>query len=99
MGSYQILRSVFKDEDKFVEIFKSGKRLSWDEHHHDLFVGQAKFGKPLYMNNLVSSRTPSLDGVQEKLKEGTKIANIGCGIWCINYYYGKGISKFKVLWL
>ena len=27
LGAYQMLRSIFKDEDKFVEIFKSGKGL------------------------------------------------------------------------
>jgi len=73
------LRSIFKDEDKFVEIFKSGKGLRWGEHHHDLFEGTAKFFKPNYMSNLVPSWIPSLDsGVEEKLK-GAKVADIGCG--------------------
>src|SRR6185437_5309985 len=79
LGGYQVLRSIFKDEDKFVEIFKSGKGLRWGDHHHDLFEGTAKFFKPNYMNNLVPSWIPSLDGMQEKLKEGAKIADIGCG--------------------
>lgn len=79
MGSYQILRSIFKDEDKFVDIFKTGKGLRWGEHHHDLFEGTAKFFKPNYMGNLVQSWIPSLDGVEEKLKKGAKVANIGCG--------------------
>src|SRR6478735_2935790 len=79
LGAYQMLRSIFKDEDKFVEIFKSGKGLRWSEHHHDLFEGVAKFFKPNYMSNLVSSWIPSLDGMQEKLKQGAKVADIGCG--------------------
>jgi SAM-dependent methyltransferase len=79
MGSYQILRSIFKDEEKFVEIFKTGKGLRWGEHHHDLFEGTAKFFKPNYMGNLVQSWIPSLDGVGEKLRKGAKVADIGCG--------------------
>jgi SAM-dependent methyltransferase len=79
MGSYQILRSIFKDEDKFVDIFKTGKGLRWGEHHHDLFEGTAKFFKPNYMGNLVQSWIPALDGVEEKLKKGAKVADIGCG--------------------
>jgi SAM-dependent methyltransferase len=79
LGSYQILRSVFKDEDKFVDIFKSGKGLRWGDHHHDLFEGTAKFFKPNYMSNLIPSWIPSLDGIQEKLKQGAKVADIGCG--------------------
>jgi len=80
LGAYQTLRSIFKDEDKFVEIFKSGKGLCWGEHHHDLFEGTAKFFKPNYMSNLVPSWIPSLDGgVEEKLRKGAKVADIGCG--------------------
>src|SRR3954449_5395682 len=79
LGSYQMLRSMFKDEDKFIDIFKSGKGLRWGEHHHDLFEGTAKFFKPNYMSNLIPSWIPSLEGMQEKLKEGAKVADIGCG--------------------
>jgi 16S rRNA G527 N7-methylase RsmG len=31
------------------------------------------------MGNLVQSWIPSLDGVEEKLKKGAKVADIGCG--------------------
>jgi SAM-dependent methyltransferase len=79
LGAYQAIRSYFKDEDKFVEMFKSGKGLKWGEHHHDLFEGTALFYKPNYVGNLVSSWIPSLDGVEEKLKQGAKVADIGCG--------------------
>ncbi|HEU5460661.1 MAG TPA: class I SAM-dependent methyltransferase [Nitrososphaeraceae archaeon] len=78
-GAYQAIRSYFKDEDKFVEMFKTGKGLRWGEHHHDLFEGTARFFKPNYVGNLVSSWIPSLHGVEEKLKQGAKVADIGCG--------------------
>src|SRR5687768_3135814 len=78
-GAYQAIRSYFKDEDKFVEMFKTGKGLRWGEHHHDLFEGTARFFKPNYVGNLVSSWIPSLEGIEEKLKQGAKVADIGCG--------------------
>jgi hypothetical protein len=78
-GAYQIIRSIFKDEEKFVEIFKTGKGLRWGEHDHDLFEGTAKFFKPNYLGNLVQSWIPSLDGVAYKLKQGAKVADFGCG--------------------
>lgn len=79
LGAYQAIRSYFKDEDKFVEMFKSGNGMKWGEHHHDLFEGSALFYKPNYVGNLVSSWIPSLDGVEEKLQQGAKVADIGCG--------------------
>jgi SAM-dependent methyltransferase len=60
-------------------MFKTGKGLRWGEHHHDLFEGTAKFFKPNYVGNLVSSWIPSLEGVEEKLKQKAKVADIGCG--------------------
>jgi SAM-dependent methyltransferase len=78
-GAYQAIRSYFKDEDKFVEMFKTGKGLRWGDHHNDLFEGSALFYKPNYVGNLVSSWIPSLEGVEEKLKQGAKVADIGCG--------------------
>ena len=78
-GAYQTIRSYFKDEDKFIEMFKTGNGLRWGEHHHDLFEGTARFFKPNYVGNLVSSWIPSLEGIEEKLKQGAKVADIGCG--------------------
>jgi hypothetical protein len=51
----------------------------WGEHHHDLFEGSALFYKPSYVGNLVSSWITSLEGIEEKLKQGAKVADIGCG--------------------
>src|SRR4051795_4952641 len=95
LGSYQMLRSMFKDEDKFIDIFKSGKGLRWGEHHHDLFEGTAKFFKPNYMSNLIPSWIPSLEGMQEKLKEGAKVADIGCGYGVPTVLMAKEYPKSK----
>ncbi len=78
-GAYQVIRSIFKDEDKFVEIFHTGKGLRWGEHHQDLFEGTARFYKASYIGNIVQSWIPSLDGVEQKLNKGAKVADIGCG--------------------
>lgn len=79
MGGYQLVRSLFKDEDKFAEIFKTGKGFRWGEHHHDLFEGTARYFKTGYLSNLVQSWIPSLEGMEERLKKGAKVADIGCG--------------------
>ena len=94
-GAYQSIKSFFKDEDKFVEMFKSGKGLRWGEHHHDLFEGTARFFKPNYVGNLVSSWIPSLDGVEEKLKQGAKVADIGCGYGISTILMAKAFPNSK----
>lgn len=79
-GGYQILAGLFKDEEKIVDAFRTGKGLGWGDHHHYLFQGTERFFKPAYVANLVANWIPALDGVQAKLeKGGTKVADVGCG--------------------
>ena len=79
-GFYQSLVSLFKDEEKIVEAFKTGKGLGWADHHHYLFEGTERFFKPNYVTNLTNSWIPSLENVQSKLENGgSKIADVGCG--------------------
>ena len=92
-GAYQAIRSYFKDEDKFVEMFKTGKGLRWGEHHHDLHAGSALFYKPNYVGNLLSSWIPSLEGVEDKLKQGAKVADMGCGYGISTILMAKAYSN------
>jgi 2-polyprenyl-3-methyl-5-hydroxy-6-metoxy-1,4-benzoquinol methylase len=94
-GAYQSIKSFFKDEEKFIEVFKTGKGLRWGEHNHDLFEGTARFFKPNYVGNLVSSWIPSLDGIEEKLKQGAKVADIGCGYGISTILMAKAYQNSK----
>jgi SAM-dependent methyltransferase len=80
-GEYQVLMGLFKDEEKIIDAFRSGKGLGWGDHHHYLFEGTERFFKPSYVANLTTSWIPALEGVEDKLKNGddTKVADVGCG--------------------
>ena len=79
-GAYQILASVFKDEERLIQAFKTGKGLGWGDHHHYLFEGTERFFRPNYVANLTTSWIPALDDVESKLKAGGgKVADVGCG--------------------
>jgi SAM-dependent methyltransferase len=80
-GGYQILAGLFKDQDKIIEAFRTGKGLGWGDHHHYLFEGTERFFKPNYVANLTTSWIPALEGVEDKLRKGggAKVADVGCG--------------------
>jgi SAM-dependent methyltransferase len=79
-GEYQVLTGLFKDEEKIIEAFRTGKGLGWADHHHYLFEGTERFFKPTYVENLTTSWIPSLEGIEDKLKNGrAKVADVGCG--------------------
>ncbi|HXW14453.1 MAG TPA: class I SAM-dependent methyltransferase [Terriglobia bacterium] len=78
-GAYQVIASVIKDEPCITEAFRTGAGVAWHEHCADLFQGTERFFRPSYAANLISSWIPALDGVEAKLKAGSKVADVGCG--------------------
>jgi SAM-dependent methyltransferase len=79
LGVYDSIASLYADEDKILDAFKSGDGMGWHEHDHRLFRGTERFFRPGYRGNLVSEWIPALEGVQEKLERGAKVADVGCG--------------------
>ena len=78
-GAFHIVSAIMKDEPKLTEAFRSGEGVGWDEHDAALFVGTERFFRPNYAANLVSGWIPALDGVEAKLKQGARVADVGCG--------------------
>ncbi len=79
-GFFFIVSSVMKDVPKIEEGFRTGKGVGWHEHDHELFHGTEKFFRPNYRAHLVSEWIPALEGVEEKLQAGAKVADVGCGL-------------------
>lgn len=78
-GAFQIISSVVKDEPRIAEAFRTGSGFGWHEHEAGLFEGTERFFRPNYAAHLVTSWIPSLDGVEEKLRTGARVADVGCG--------------------
>ena len=78
-GFFHMVASLMKDEDKLVETFRSGKGFGWHEHEKGLFEGCERFFRPNYIANLTSNWIPALEGVEEKLRAGAQVADVGCG--------------------
>jgi ubiquinone/menaquinone biosynthesis C-methylase UbiE len=78
-GAFYAITSVYHDAPKIEEAFKTGEGVSWGDHNSCLFCGTEKFFSPSYEGNLINGWLPSLNGVVEKLEQGAKVADIGCG--------------------
>ena len=95
-GAFQIISACFHDAEKIQEAFTTGRGVGWHEHHHDLYHGTERFFRPNYVANLITSWIPALDGVQEKLTKGAKIADIGCGLGASTILMAKAFPKSEV---
>src|SRR5262249_20276070 len=79
VGAFEVLSSLWLDEPKITEAFRTGRGVGWHDHSKCLFRGTERFFRPGYNANLVSSWLPALDGVVEKLQRGATVADVGCG--------------------
>lgn len=78
-GLFQQLVSQFTTHEKAIEVFRTGAGRPWGEHHGCCFCGTDRFFRPGYAANLVNAWLPALDGVVQKLSNGGKVADVGCG--------------------
>jgi SAM-dependent methyltransferase len=79
-GAFQCALAAVKAEERLTDCFKTGSGMGWHEHHPELFVGTERFFRPGYAAHLVNSWIPSLEGVDDKLKRGGRVADVGCGL-------------------
>ena len=78
-GAFQTAVATLKAVPKIENAFRTGEGVGWGEHDPELFCGTERFFRPNYAANLIQSWIPALDGVDEKLKRGGRVADIGCG--------------------
>ena len=78
-GGFYVVKAMTNAVSRIEDYFKNGGGMLWGEHDSDLFVGTERFFRPGYAAHLIASWIPALTGVEEKLKAGAKVADIGCG--------------------
>lgn len=78
-GGFFVVRAMTNAVDRIENHFQEGGGMLWGDHHPDLFIGTERFFRPGYSAHLIASWIPSLNGIEEKLKAGGKVADVGCG--------------------
>jgi 2-polyprenyl-3-methyl-5-hydroxy-6-metoxy-1,4-benzoquinol methylase len=73
------LGSMFMDVEKLKAAFTGNGALAWGDHHPCLFKGTEWFFRTGYRAHLPGEWIPALDGVEDKLRAGARVADVGCG--------------------
>lgn len=79
-GAFLVGVAALRAVPQITERFRSGDGFGWHEHDHGLFRGTEMFFRPGYAANLVTSWIPALHGLVDKLEQGAKVADVGCGL-------------------
>jgi SAM-dependent methyltransferase len=77
-GAFQLVAAIAQIEPDLREAFRTGEGIGWHEHDEDVFHGTERFFGPAYGNFLLDW-IQALDGVDETLNAGGRVADVGCG--------------------
>jgi SAM-dependent methyltransferase len=69
---------MIEGEQKVEHSFRTGAGVRWGDSAGCLSCATGAFFRPGYVNNIVQTWLPSLDGVEAKLKSGVMVADVGC---------------------
>lgn len=79
-GAFELVAAMIEAEPKVEQCFRHGTGVRWGDHAGCLFCATGAFFRPGYVNNIVQNWIPALDGMEERLRRGAKVADIGCGV-------------------
>ena len=79
-GAFDLVAAMIEGESKVEHSFRTGSGVRWGDTAGCLFCATGAFFRPGYVNNIVQNWLPALVGVEEKLKAGAKVADVGCGV-------------------
>lgn len=79
MGGFDLAAAMIENQPKVQAAFREGGGVAWGDHAACMFCAVARFFRPGYHNNLVSQWLPALDGIVDRLKQGARVADVGCG--------------------
>jgi SAM-dependent methyltransferase len=77
--AWDIPASMFIDEERTIEAFRTGTGVAWGERHPRLHHGVADFYRNAYRATVATEWIPALDGVAGALVAGGRVADVGCG--------------------
>ncbi len=79
-GAFDLAAAMIEGEPEVEKAFRHGGGVRWGDSAGCLFCSVGSFFRPTYENSITQSWIPALEGIEEKLKKGIKVADIGCGV-------------------
>ncbi|HLI01914.1 MAG TPA: class I SAM-dependent methyltransferase [Acidimicrobiales bacterium] len=79
IGAFETALGAVYATDQVAERFRTADGLAWGDQDGHVHTGCERFFRPGYLTNLTSTWIPALDGVEESLTRGARVADVGCG--------------------
>lgn len=74
-----VIQTLYADQDRLAAAFLGDGGIAWGDHHECLFGGVERFFATAYEANLLTTWIPAVPGLDEALRRGAAVADVGCG--------------------
>jgi SAM-dependent methyltransferase len=95
-SGFYFAKAVMQSLDRVAKAFQEGGGVAWSEHDPDLFYAVEHSYRPIYEQYLTTTWIPSLISVQNKLRMGGMIADIGCGRGTSTFIMARAYRNSKI---
>lgn len=79
-GAFELAAAMIEGEAKVEHGFRTGEGVAWGDSANCLFCAVGAFFRPGYVNGIVQSWLPALEGMLPRLEAGAAVADVGCGV-------------------
>lgn len=75
-----LVTSLGRSLPELIDAYRTGAGFGWHEHGDGARCGQAEANRPMFLNLLGQDYLASLPGVDDVLRSGGSVADVGCGL-------------------
>jgi 2-polyprenyl-3-methyl-5-hydroxy-6-metoxy-1,4-benzoquinol methylase len=76
-----------------IDAFQSGNCIPYASYGMDMISAQGMSTRPMFTNDYVNSWIPAMPDIEKKLRNGGKVAEVGCGVGWSSIALAKGLSN------
>lgn len=76
----QLIAGAVHPLDEVVDAYRSGQGVPYADYGRDLREGQGRMNRAMFLHQLGQEYLPAIPDVHERLQNGGRVADIGCGV-------------------
>jgi ubiquinone/menaquinone biosynthesis C-methylase UbiE len=97
MGAFPgVLQGLAMVIDPLLEAFKSGGGVRYEDYGKHLREGIALTNRPMFQHEYAQKWIPAMPDVEAKLRQGARVADVGCGVGWSSVFLAKHFEKTKI---
>ena len=97
MGAFPgVLQGLAVVIDPLLEAFRSGGGVRYEDYGKHLREGVALTNRPMFQHDYAQKWIPAMPDIEAKLRQGARVADVGCGVGWSSIFLAKRFEKAKI---